>query len=134
LVIKLSSLFQNKVIAVLQIIYKVLVAGSANFNEQGNTSDTTIFAKPTVSMAKSVSEQNPSSSSLSTKNESLDPEKTIAGPIDGDTDVEKGEQTQPAPSAVLDWNGPNDPDNPMNWPRWKRHYHVIPPAIISFSA
>ena len=112
----------------------MLVAGSANFKEQGNTSDTTISTKPTVNMANSVSEQNPSSSSLSTKNGSSDPEKTIQLPIDGDTDVEKGEQTQPTPSTILDWNGPNDPDNPMNWPRWKRHYHVIPPAIISFSA
>jgi hypothetical protein len=112
----------------------VLVAGSANFNEQQITSDTTIFAKPTVNMAKYLSEQNPSSSSLSTKNESSDPEKEIKLPIDGDTDVEKGEQTKPTPSSVLDWSGPNDPDNPMNWSRWKRHYHVIPPAIISFSA
>jgi hypothetical protein len=85
-------------------------------------------------MAKSVSEQNGSNSSLSIENKSSDSEKAIQLPIDGDTDVEKGEQTQPTPSSVLDWNGPNDPDNPMNWPRWKRHYHVIPPAIISFSA
>lgn len=49
------------------------------------------------------------------------------------SDLEKGEERPVAPS-VLDWDGPNDPGNPMNWSKWKKIYHVVPPAIISFSA
>lgn len=40
---------------------------------------------------------------------------------------------QSLPSAT-DWNGPDDPENPLNWPAWRRHYQVIPPAFISFAA
>ncbi|EUC50976.1 hypothetical protein COCMIDRAFT_80474 [Bipolaris oryzae ATCC 44560] len=34
----------------------------------------------------------------------------------------------------LDWTGPDDPDNPVNWPKWKRYFHIVPPTIISFTA
>ncbi|USP79487.1 hypothetical protein yc1106_06761 [Curvularia clavata] len=37
-------------------------------------------------------------------------------------------------TTPLDWSGPNDPDNPVNWPNWKRYFHILPPAIISFTA
>lgn len=37
-------------------------------------------------------------------------------------------------TTPLDWSGPKDPDNPVNWPNWKRHFYIIPPAIISFTA
>lgn len=37
-------------------------------------------------------------------------------------------------TAPLDWNGPNDPENPINWPKWERCWHIVPPAIISFAA
>ncbi|KAI8931044.1 hypothetical protein NX059_012055 [Plenodomus lindquistii] len=32
-----------------------------------------------------------------------------------------------------DWNGPNDPDNPHNWPAWKSAYHIIIPALFGFA-
>ncbi|RFU28742.1 hypothetical protein B7463_g7595, partial [Scytalidium lignicola] len=58
-----------------------------------------------------------------------DPEKGDAG---GD---ESGNRNQSLDNAtiVTDWNGPNDPENPLNWSRWKRVFHVLPPALISFS-
>ncbi|KAG8630705.1 hypothetical protein KVT40_002324 [Elsinoe batatas] len=34
----------------------------------------------------------------------------------------------------LDWDDLNDCDNPVNWPKWQRYYHIVPPAVISFSA
>ena len=27
--------------------------------------------------------------------------------------------------SVVDWDGPDDPSNPMNWPAWKRLTQVI---------
>lgn len=26
---------------------------------------------------------------------------------------------------IVDWDGPDDPDNPRNWPAWKRMTQVI---------
>ncbi|KAK5997933.1 Polyamine transporter 4 [Cladobotryum mycophilum] len=34
--------------------------------------------------------------------------------------------------GALDWDGPDDPDNPMNWPSWKKILHSAIPAIYSF--
>jgi hypothetical protein len=47
-------------------------------------------------------------------------------------DVEKARKV--VPITALDWDGPDDVENPINWPTWKRYFHVVPPAIISFSA
>ncbi|KAH7351261.1 MFS multidrug transporter-like protein [Rhexocercosporidium sp. MPI-PUGE-AT-0058] len=68
------------------------------------------------------------------RDEDLEKENTF-DPIDlPNGDLEKGKAEQQAPPAILDWDGPDDPDNPLNWPQWKRNFHVIPPAIISFAA
>lgn len=31
-----------------------------------------------------------------------------------------------------DWNGPDDPRNPWNWPQWKKIYHSAVPIAIGF--
>jgi hypothetical protein len=37
-----------------------------------------------------------------------------------------GATTQPESKAnIVDWDGPDDPQNPMNWPSWKRLIQVI---------
>ncbi len=36
------------------------------------------------------------------------------------------------PQDYLDWTGPDDPDNPHNWPVWKKIFHSAIPAIYSF--
>ena len=38
---------------------------------------------------------------------------------------------QPPPNCD-DWNGPDDPENPLKWPRWKKAYHTFIPAAIAF--
>jgi len=80
-----------------------------------------------------ASQQNPSASSSSTE-VVRDPEKEIFVPVDGAEDVEQGNERSKTAQSATDWDGPNDTGNPLNWPTWKRAYHVIPPAIISFSA
>lgn len=32
---------------------------------------------------------------------------------------------------VDDWDGPDDPENPWNWPFWKRCYHTFIPSGIA---
>ncbi|KIN05754.1 hypothetical protein OIDMADRAFT_154218 [Oidiodendron maius Zn] len=49
-------------------------------------------------------------------------------------DLEKGIHQQRADINPTDWNGPDDPENPQNWPAWIRYFHVVPPSLISFSA
>lgn len=68
------------------------------------------------------------------RNHDLEKNEDIAPPDLANGDLERGKEEQQAPPAVLDWDGPDDPENPMNWPKWKRHFHVVPPAVISFAA
>lgn len=49
-------------------------------------------------------------------------------------DAEKGIKAANTTVPVNDWIGPQDPDNPLNWPAWKRHFQIVAPAMISFSA
>ena len=65
-----------------------------------------------------------------------DPEKDeeIAPPDLANEDLERGKEDPQVPPVVLDWDRPDDPENPMNWPKWKRRFHVVPPAVISFAA
>lgn len=35
-----------------------------------------------------------------------------------------------APVGPLDWDGPNDPDNPWNWPSSKRWFGTIVPGCF----
>lgn len=35
--------------------------------------------------------------------------------------------------TAQDWTGPDDPENPHNWPAWKRYWHSIPPGLFGLS-
>jgi hypothetical protein len=37
------------------------------------------------------------------------------------------------PTNRMDWDGPEDPDNPHNWPTWKLVYHTTIPALFGFT-
>lgn len=34
---------------------------------------------------------------------------------------------------VMDWNGPDDPENPHNWSTWQKVYHATTPALFGFA-
>lgn len=34
--------------------------------------------------------------------------------------------------TAQNWTGPDDPENPMNWPLWERIYHTIPSAAFAW--
>lgn len=48
------------------------------------------------------------------------------------SDVEKA---GPSPSedtdALINWDGPDDPENPMNWPKRKRYMQIIMIALYT---
>ncbi len=36
-------------------------------------------------------------------------------------------------ATAQDWTGPDDPENPLNWPMWQRVYHTTVPALFGFA-
>jgi hypothetical protein len=36
----------------------------------------------------------------------------------------------PPQAAIIDWDGPDDPENPMNWSMWKKVYVASVPGLI----
>jgi len=92
-----------------------------------------------------------STSTLSVDQDVPDMEKPTAGDIYGEDDsdsvengdggkvqqqnqdLEKGPSKHSHPAA-LDWDGPDDPENPHNWPVGKKIMHIIAPAVISYTA
>lgn len=70
---------------------------------------------------------------MSSKGGLYDLEKEPSSPVDNPENLEKGTRTPNIPVDSTDWNGTDDPLNPLNWPAWKRYFHVVPPALISFS-
>ncbi|KAI5776546.1 major facilitator superfamily domain-containing protein [Geopyxis carbonaria] len=44
--------------------------------------------------------------------------------------TEFGAATTTEPVAVLDWDGPDDPDNPWNWPQGKRWFGTVVPGML----
>ena len=36
-------------------------------------------------------------------------------------------------SFLMNWAGPDDPENPHNWPVWQRTYHAIIPSLFCFA-
>ena len=46
----------------------------------------------------------------------------------------KDRGTENPPSISLtDWNGPDDPNNPHNWPMWLKFYHATVPGLFGFA-
>lgn len=35
--------------------------------------------------------------------------------------------------TAQDWDGPDDPENPMNWPVWKKVYHTTMVGFLCFT-
>lgn len=46
--------------------------------------------------------------------------------------VQTNKPQSEAIAGNLDWDTPDDPDNPRNWPSWQRILHSAVPAFWSF--
>lgn len=47
-----------------------------------------------------------------------------------DGNVATQQKQQP---RIDDWDGPDDPANPHNWPMWLRGYHAAIPSLFAFA-
>ncbi|KAH8806094.1 MFS transporter [Xylogone sp. PMI_703] len=57
-----------------------------------------------------------------------------SGKITADMSQHSPKVEKPAQSiSTTDWDGPDDPENPWNWPFWKKAYHTSIPAFQSFA-
>ena len=55
--------------------------------------------------------------------------ETIQAKEEDDFPTEKNEPEDP---NIVDWDGPDDPQNPMNWPTWKIKAHIFLVSTITF--
>jgi hypothetical protein len=58
---------------------------------------------------------------------------------DGLHDQQSSERDQTAiekerKDDIVDWDGPDDPQNPRNWPAWKRMAQVVLPSAFLLTA
>lgn len=77
--------------------------------------------------------------------ESAIAEAIVGSPVETDDptdDLEKATTRASGVSAheparkiktAVDWDGPDDPGNPMNWPIWKRGYHTLAIGVWAFT-
>jgi hypothetical protein len=64
------------------------------------------------------------------------PQETNDVSVLPEQDVEKAssaEQEKTTPPPPLDWDNEQDPDNPFNWPKWKRVYNTVVPGLLGFA-
>lgn len=83
-----------------------------------------------------------SENSSETKNENLgddkevqdgqlkDLEANVQGSSHESQDIDEKEKTDDP--NIVDWDGPDDPANPMNWPPWKIRTHIFLISAITF--
>lgn len=62
-------------------------------------------------------------------------DETLAEEIDA---AEKGLEIPPSKglqgtATAQDWTGPDDPENPTNWPLWQKVYHTTIPGVFGFA-
>ena len=63
--------------------------------------------------------------------EKKDLEANTAGSSDT-LHTDKEEDKAIADPNIVDWDGPDDPKNPMNWPAWKINAHIFLISAITF--
>lgn len=57
-------------------------------------------------------------------------------PVSTEQDAEgaiAAEEQKSSPTPPLDWDNDEDPDNPFNWPEWKRAYNTVVPGLLGLA-
>lgn len=83
-------------------------------HNSGGDSSTAVSISPPDDDEKEIEEDN----------------KDLEKSIPPEKENKSSDHTQP--TAVTDWDGPNDPDNPQTWSYWKKAYHILVPTILGF--
>lgn len=108
--------------------------GSGKFRKKGKKSNTNVTAADTASIdgstpAASNQEVHHVDDEKRSFHETLDVER---GPV---TDVEKQDVEEaveePRDPNIVDWDGPDDPENPLNWTKKKKVSATISIALIT---
>ncbi|KAL9134445.1 MAG: hypothetical protein Q9175_004370 [Cornicularia normoerica] len=60
-------------------------------------------------------------------------EKGLGTSLDDWPDVPDKEDALQKTVTAQDWTGPDDPENPLNWPLWQRIYHTTVPGLFGFA-
>ena len=58
---------------------------------------------------------------------------THSNNIETEHDLEKAHEPVQRVVTAQDWNGSDDPENPLNWPTWKKAYHTASTAFLGFA-
>lgn len=83
--------------------------------------------------ANAASLSRSSTSKADTKVED-DAEKGDHGPsTSADDGTSPSAQDNTQITSAADWSSPTDPDNPYNWPMFKRAYHMFAPGTLAFA-
>jgi hypothetical protein len=51
-----------------------------------------------------------------------------------DRQGEKDDKPQSLEEDIVDWDSPIDPENPRNWPKWKKKMHIFLLGILTLNA
>jgi hypothetical protein len=72
----------------------------------------------------------PSISSSASEHLEVDDEKDIEG-----LETQQNHNAMPITKTrtAQDWDGPNDPEDPLNWPVWKKVYHTAMVGFLCFT-
>lgn len=89
---------------------------SADSDKMDTISDTSSLSSPSISVP--VQQTN------------LDLEKTTSIASRG---TNQSRTSNRVVRTAHDWDGPDDPDNPLNWPLMMKAYHTLVPALQAFT-
>lgn len=60
-------------------------------------------------------------------------EKGLGTTLDEEPRISDKEDVLQRTVTAQDWTGPDDPENPLNWPFWQRIYHTTVPSLFAFA-
>ena len=60
-------------------------------------------------------------------------EKGIGTSLDNGPEIPDKQGALQRTVTAQDWTGPDDPENPLNWPLWQRIYHTTVPGLFGFA-
>lgn len=102
----------------------------ASFSEKNASSHELGGLDAKMSTANHDGEQVPGSTDTPQEKETSDLESGLFNPsIDAASIRPPSEERD---RDIVDWDGPDDPENPLNWTRRKRVSHVALVSIITF--
>ena len=95
---------------------------------KGEEADSTARNKPSSDQPASIDPSEKAGYDGSSK----DPETGLITSDSSQTRIDAANGA-PADPNVVDWEGADDPKNPMNWPGWKIKMHVVFLSLVTFT-